>query len=78
VLRSHGPVATAEALRSARGYLARLRSRVLEARATGRPVSEIRIEKCLPPGPPPTDFEAFFHGRNLSSIESRGLYREAA
>ncbi len=78
VLRSHGPLTSSETLRSARGYLANLRLRVLEARKNGRPVSEIRIEDCLPAGPPATDFEAFFHARNLASIEARGLYREAA
>ena len=78
VLRSHGPVTGPEALQSARGYLANLRLRVLEARRSARPVSGIRIEDCLPAGPPPTDFETFFHARNLDSIESRGLYREVA
>ena len=78
VLRSHGLLTSSETLRSARGYLANLRLRVLEARSNGRPVSEIRIEECLPAGPPAIDFEAFFHARNLASIEARGLYREAA
>src|SRR5262245_42185671 len=72
VLRSHGPVSQADELRSARDYLANLRSRVLHARAQGQPLSSIRIEDCLPAGPPPTDFETFFHGRNLASIEARG------
>ncbi len=78
VLRSHGPPTGSEALVSARGYLANLRERVLDARKKGRPMSGIRIEECLPAGPPPTDFEAFFHARNLASIEARGLYGEAA
>ena len=78
VLRSHGSLTSSEALRSARGYLANLRLRVLEARQNGRPVSEIRIEDCLPARPAATDFETFFHARNLASIEARGLYREAA
>ncbi len=78
VLRSHGPLTDDGALRSARGYLANLRARVLEARAAGRPVEEIRIEECLPAGPPATDFETLFHRRNLASIEVRGLYAVAA
>ncbi len=78
VLRSHGPLTDAGALRSARGYLANLRSRVLEARVHGRRVAGIPIEDCLPPGPPATDFETFFHERNLASIEGRGLSWEAA
>ena len=78
VLRSHGPLTDAGTLQSARGYLANLRSRVLEARVHGRPVGGIPIEDCLPPGPPETDFETFFHGRNLASIEERGLSSEAA
>ena len=78
ILRSHGPLADADALRSARGYLANLRARVLEARVHGRPVDRIRIDDCLPSGPPATDFETFFHGRNLASIETRGLCSEAA
>jgi len=78
ILRSHGPVADAGALRSARGYLAGLRARVLEAREAGRPVEQVRIDECLPPGPVATDFETFFHRRNLASIEARGLFAEAA
>ena len=53
-------------------------ARVLEARVHGRPVDRIRIDDCLPSGPPATDFETFFHGRNLASIETRGLCSEAA
>ena len=78
VLCSHGSIEDVDVLRSARGYLSNLRERVLDARKHGRPVPKIRIEDCLPPGPPATDFETFFHARNLASIESRGLYREAA
>ena len=78
VLRSHGPVTEADTLQSARGYLANLRERVVEARAQGLPVSGIPIGDCLPAGPPATEFETFFHRRNLASIEARGLYREAA
>ena len=78
VLRSHGSLAYSDILVSARGYLANLRDRVVEARREGRKVSEIAIEKCLPFGPEATEFETFFHKRNLASIEARGLYREAA
>jgi glyoxylase-like metal-dependent hydrolase (beta-lactamase superfamily II) len=78
ILRSHGPVAGPEALRSARGYLAGLGKRVVEARRAGAPVAGIPIETCLPPGEPPTDFETFFHARNLASVEERGLFAEAA
>ena len=78
VLRSHGSLTGPETLLSARGYLVHLRERVVEARRKGLPVSEIRIGDCLPAGPPATDFETFFHGRNLASIETRGLYREVA
>jgi cyclase len=78
VLCSHGSVTGSEVLRSARGYLANLRDRVMEARREGRKVSDIPIERCLPFGPEATEFETFFHDRNLASIEARGLYREAA
>jgi glyoxylase-like metal-dependent hydrolase (beta-lactamase superfamily II) len=78
VLRSHGGLTGPETLASARGYLANLEARVAEARRAARPIDTIRIEDCLPPGPPPTDFESFFHARNLASIEARGLYSEAA
>jgi cyclase len=78
VLRSHGPLCDAGPLRSARGYLANLRARALEARIHGRPIAGIRIDECLPAGPPATDFETFFHERNLASIEERGLCAEAA
>jgi glyoxylase-like metal-dependent hydrolase (beta-lactamase superfamily II) len=78
ILRSHGPVAGPEALASARGYLEGLRARVFEARRGHGRVRAIPIEDCLPPGPPATAFESFFHARNLASIEERGLYPEAA
>jgi glyoxylase-like metal-dependent hydrolase (beta-lactamase superfamily II) len=78
VLRSHGPVAGPEVLASARGYLEGLRARVFEARRGHGRVRAIAIEDCLPPGPPATAFESFFHARNLASIEERGLYPEAA
>jgi glyoxylase-like metal-dependent hydrolase (beta-lactamase superfamily II) len=78
ILRSHGPVAGPEALASARGYLRNLERAVRAARAGGRPIAEIAIAECLPEGPPATDFETFFHGRNLASIEKRGLFAEAA
>jgi len=78
VLRSHGGLTGPETLVSARGYLANLRTRVVEARRRNAPVTEIRIDDCLPAGPAATDFETFFHHRNLASIETRGLYTEAA
>ncbi len=78
ILRSHGPVAGPEALASARGYLCNLGEAVRSARRSGRPVAKITIDECLPEGPPATDFESFFHTRNLASIEKRGLFMEAA
>ena len=78
ILRSHGTVAGPEALESARGYLRGLGERVRAARRTGGSVADIRIGDCLPPGEPATDFEAFFHRRNLASILARGLFAEPA
>ena len=78
ILRSHGPVAGPEALRSARGYLRGLGERVRAARRAGVPVADIPIADCLPPGEPATEFETFFHARNLASIEARGLFMEAS
>lgn len=78
VLCSHGSIAVSDVLRSARGYLANLKRRSIEARRDGRPIAAIGIEDCLPAGAPPTDFESFFHARNLASIQARGLYAEAA
>jgi glyoxylase-like metal-dependent hydrolase (beta-lactamase superfamily II) len=78
ILRSHGPLAGPEALHSARGYLRGLGERVRAARRAGTPIGEIPIAECLPPGEPATEFETFFHGRNLASIETRGLFREAS
>jgi len=77
-MRSHGRVADASVLASARGYLDNLRARVFEARRGHGRVRAIAIEDCLPPGPAATAFESFFHARNLASIEERGLYPEAA
>ncbi|HEX4439650.1 MAG TPA: MBL fold metallo-hydrolase [Thermoanaerobaculia bacterium] len=78
ILRSHGPVAGADVLASARGYLEGLHARVFEARRGHGRVRSISIDDCLPPGPPATAFESFFHARNLASIEERGLYPDAA
>jgi hypothetical protein len=78
ILRSHGPVAGPEALQSARGYLRGLGERVRAARRAGAPIAGIAIEECLPPGEPATDFETFFHARNLASIQARGLFPEAS
>ena len=78
ILRSHGPVAGPEVLRSARGYLSGLGNRVREARRAGAPIFGIPIAECLPPGEPATEFEDFFHRRNLASIEARGLFAEAS
>jgi len=77
ILRAHGPVAGPEALHSARGYLRGLGERVRAARRDGRPIGEVPIAECLPPGEPATAFETFFHARNLASIEARGLFPEA-
>jgi glyoxylase-like metal-dependent hydrolase (beta-lactamase superfamily II) len=78
VLRSHGPVAGIEVLQLAREYLRRLRERVVEARRAGEPIAGIPIAACMTPGEHATKFEAFFHARNLASIEERGLFVEAA
>ena len=47
------------------------------ARRPARRSLRIPIGDCLPPGEPATEFETFFHGRNLASIEARGLFSEA-
>jgi glyoxylase-like metal-dependent hydrolase (beta-lactamase superfamily II) len=78
VLRSHGPVAGIEVLQVARAYLRRLGERVVEARRAGAPISGIAIAACMTPGEQATEFETFFHARNLASIEQRGLFTEAA
>ena len=78
ILCSHGAIADSGVLRSARGYLANLKRSSIEARRDGRPIAGIRVEDCLPAGAPATDFESFFHARNLASIQARGLYTEAA
>ncbi len=78
ILRSHGPVAGPEALRSARAYLAGLEEGVREARRAGTRIASIPIASCLPEGEPATEFEALFHRRNLASIAARGLFAESA
>lgn len=78
ILRSHGPVAGPEALRSARGYLRALGERARAARRSGEAIAGIAIADCLPPGEPATEFETFFHRRNLASIEARGLFPETS
>ena len=50
----------------------------LDARRTGAPIGGISIQSCLTPGEHATEFETFFHARNLTSIEARGLFVEAA
>ncbi|HEY3202570.1 MAG TPA: hypothetical protein VGL03_02810 [Thermoanaerobaculia bacterium] len=78
ILRSHGPAAGIEALQLARDYLRRLREQVVEARRAGTSIAGISIENCLTPDERATDFETFFHARNVASIEARGLLAEAA
>ncbi len=78
IVRSHGPVVGPDVLQSARHYLRNLGRRVAEARRARAPIAAIRADDCLPPGEPASEFEAFFHARNLSSIEVRGLFAEAA
>jgi cyclase len=78
VLRSHGPAEGAETLLLARSYLRRLGERIRQARKRGEPISGVRIEDCLIADTPATEFEDFFHRRNLASIETRGLFPEAA
>jgi glyoxylase-like metal-dependent hydrolase (beta-lactamase superfamily II) len=78
IVRSHGPVVGPDVLQSARHYLRNLGRRVAEARRARTPIASIRADDCLPPGEPASEFEAFFHSRNLASIEVRGLFAEAA
>jgi glyoxylase-like metal-dependent hydrolase (beta-lactamase superfamily II) len=78
ILRSHGPVAEAGVLAMARSYLRMLGERVAAARGRGRSLVSIRADDCLPPGEPASEFEAFFHGRNLAAIAARGLFEHGA
>ena len=78
VVLSHGGVQPPAVLENAALYLERLGAHVRATRGeTGEfeKIGEIPLESCLAPGLQGTDFERFFHARNLSSIAARGLFR---
>ncbi|MCE9671667.1 MBL fold metallo-hydrolase [Myxococcus stipitatus] len=76
VIQGHGGVVSASTLASARHYLRALEAAVREARGVPERVRAIALGGCLPEGVEGSDFEAFFHGRNLEEVLSRRLWSE--
>ncbi|MFP2929422.1 MBL fold metallo-hydrolase [Pyxidicoccus sp. 3LG] len=74
VIQGHGGVVSPRTLGSARHYLRALESAVREARAEPERVRAIPLDACLPADVRGSDFEAFFHSRNLEEVLSRRLW----
>jgi cyclase len=80
----HGAPVDASTLDHARTYLARLEEQVRRARArkgtsgTSEAIREIPLAGCLADGLTGSEFERFFHERNLASVVSRNLFAASA
>jgi glyoxylase-like metal-dependent hydrolase (beta-lactamase superfamily II) len=74
VIQGHGGVSPARTLASARHYLRALESAVRAARGDAERVRALALQECLPSDVPGSDFEAFFHGRNLDEVLARQLW----
>jgi glyoxylase-like metal-dependent hydrolase (beta-lactamase superfamily II) len=77
VVLAHGGVQSPEILENAVSYLDTLGAHVRETRAESgefETIGDIPLGKCLAPGLEGTEFERFFHARNLKSIAARGLF----
>ncbi|HXE91981.1 MAG TPA: MBL fold metallo-hydrolase [Terriglobales bacterium] len=77
LLASHQGLASPVALDHGLHYLQRLEERVRQARQQSDPkqaILGIAAAECFPAGVTPTDFESFFHRRNLNSVIDRRLY----
>lgn len=75
VIQGHGGVVSPGTLGSARHYLRALEAAVREARGEPERVRAIRLGECLPADVRGSDFEAFFHARNLDEVLARRLWR---
>lgn len=74
IIQGHGGVSSPRTLSSARHYLRALESAVREVRAEPERVRAIPLGACLPADVRGTEFEAFFHGRNLDEVVARRLW----
>src|SRR5262249_21711096 len=77
----HGAPVESKILTDARTYLDRLEDQVRRARVgkkSSSTILEIPLESCLAEGIKGSDFERFFHERNLASVTSRNLFAEVA
>ncbi|WP_164010941.1 MBL fold metallo-hydrolase [Pyxidicoccus trucidator] len=75
VIQGHGGVVSPRTLSSARYYLRALEAAVREARGTPERVRAIPLAACLPADVRGSEFEAFFHSRNLDEVVTRRLWR---
>lgn len=76
LLASHQGLASPQTLENGLYYLRQLEERVRRARQEPDPkqaILGISASQCFPAGIAPTDFEAFFHRRNLNSVVERNL-----
>jgi cyclase len=81
VVLGHGGPLPARTLANARIYLERLGRKVHDARSgadAASTISKISLDECLADGLEGSDFERFFHERNLVSIASRNLFTDAS
>ena len=75
IIQGHDGVVSPRTLTSARHYLQQLEAAVREARGEPDRVRAIRLGDCLPSDVRGSDFEAFFHARNLDEVVARRLWR---
>jgi glyoxylase-like metal-dependent hydrolase (beta-lactamase superfamily II) len=77
----HGGPVRSTALEQARTYVDRLEKQVRQVRAgnsSSSTILEIPLESCLAEGIEGSDFERFFHERNLASVTSKNLFADVA
>ena len=81
VVLGHGTPVGSDTLCHARTYVGRLEEQVRRARArkgSSSTIGEIPLASCLADGVTGSEFERFFHERNLASIVSRNLFVASA
>ncbi|WP_163993698.1 MBL fold metallo-hydrolase [Pyxidicoccus caerfyrddinensis] len=74
VIQGHGGVVSPRTLGSARHYLRALEEAVRGARGVPERVRAIPLSACLPAEVRGSEFEGFFHSRNLDEVVARRLW----
>jgi glyoxylase-like metal-dependent hydrolase (beta-lactamase superfamily II) len=72
LLTSHGDVGSIEAVDHALHYIGALREATRSVPQEG--LRDLPLERCLPAGVPPSDFERIFHQRNVEMLAERNMF----